>query len=143
MATEISKGLKWTFFIHFIITLFFGVVFTILVDFYLQIIGWPYLDPVTLQLLGFTFHAFALSSFIAWRATEWEKVKTIVIMEIAWFMGGTYVMFWSLYLGLQYPFIPVLPSMGWVYLIIFIAFLTAFIVFYIQHERENKSEPNR
>ena len=134
MATEISKGLKWIFFIHFVVTLFFGVLFTMLVDFYLEIIGWPYFDPITLQLLGFAFYAFALSSFIAWKETEWEKVKTIVIMEIAWFMGGTYVMFWSLYWGLRFS--AALPPMAWIYLIIFIAFLIAFIVFYIQHEKE-------
>ena len=62
MATEISKGLKWTFFIHFVITLFFGVVFTMLVSLfdqfldvlivdYLEIIGWPYFDPITLHFL--------------------------------------------------------------------------------------------
>jgi hypothetical protein len=138
MTTKISKGLKWTFFVHFLVTLFFGVCFTMLVDFYLEIIGWPviYFDPITLQLFGFTFYAFSLSSFIAWKETEWEKVKTIVIMEIAWFMGGVYVMFWSLYWHLQSPF--PLPPMGWVYLIIFSAFLIAFIVFYIQHEKERK-----
>ena len=138
MATKISKPLKWTFFIHFIVTLFFGVVFTMLVDFYLGIIGWPYFDPITLQLFGFTFYAFSLSSFIAWKETEWEKVKTIVIMEIAWFMGGVYVMFWSIYWGIQLPFLPELPLMGWIYLIIFSAFLITFIVFYIQHEKERK-----
>jgi len=102
-----------------------------LVGDYLLLIGWVYLDPITLQLLGFAFCAFALSSFIAWKETEWEKVKIIVIMEIAWFMGGVYVMFWSLY------WLP-LPPMGWVYLIVFSAFLFAFIVFYIQHEKEKE-----
>ena len=111
-----------------------------LVEFYLKIIGWPviYSDPITLQLFGFTFYAFSLSSFIAWKETEWEKVKTIVIMEIAWFMGGVYVMFWSIYAGLVNPLAPELPLMGWIYLMIFCAFLVAFIVFYIQHEKERK-----
>ncbi|MFX1448815.1 MAG: hypothetical protein ACFFCG_11885 [Promethearchaeota archaeon] len=141
MATKISKGLKWTFFVHSILTLFFGLVFTMLVNFYLEIIGWPYFDPIMLQLFGFTSYAFSLSSFIAWKETEWEKVKTIVIMEIAWFMGGVHVMFWWLYAYLKTPF--PFPLMGWVYLIIFSAFLITFIVFYIQHEKKNKSEPNR
>lgn len=138
MAIKISNGLKWTFFVHFIVTLFFGVIFTMLVDFYLEIIGWPviYFDPIMLQLLGFAFYAFALSSFIAWKETEWEKVKTIVIMEIAWFMGGVYVMFWSLYFHLDTLF--PLPLMGWVYLIIFSAFLIAFIIFYLQHEKQKR-----
>ncbi|MFX1420185.1 MAG: hypothetical protein ACFE9N_14820 [Promethearchaeota archaeon] len=134
MATEISKGLKWTFFIHFIVTLFMGVVFTTLVDFYLQIIGWPYFDPITLQLLGFTFYAFALSSFMAWKETEWKKVKIIVIMEITWFMGATYVMFWSVYSYIRRS--SPLPPIGWIYLVIFSVFLIAFIVFYIRHEKK-------
>ncbi len=148
MATEISKGLKWTFFIHFVVTLLFGVVFTMLVTMldqvfdlvnYLKIIGWPYFDPVISNLLGFAFFALALSSFIAWKETKWEKVKIIVLMEIAWFMGGTYVMFWSLYSGMMaIPGVPELPPMGWIYLIMFSTFLIAFIVFYIQHEKEKK-----
>jgi hypothetical protein len=89
-------------------------------------------------LFGFTFYAFSLSSFIGWKETEWEKVKTIVIMEIAWFMGGVYVMFWSIYWGIQHPLLPKLPLMGWIYLIIFSVFLVAFIIFYIQHEKEKK-----
>ena len=130
LATKISKGLRWTFFIHFLVFLFIGLVFTMLIDFYIEIIEWPYLDPVTLQLLGFTLLVFSLSSFIAWKETEWEKVKTIVIMEIAWFMAGVYVMFWALYLGIDNPYIPPLPTIGWIYLIIFIAFLILFLVSY-------------
>ena len=133
LTTRISRGLKWTFFIHFIVTIFFAVLFTVLVDVYLGIIGWPYFDPIMLQLFGYAFYAFALSSFIAWKETEWEKVKTIVLMEIAWFMGGVYVIFWTLY------FIPLL-LIGWIYLIIFCAFLIAFIVFYIKHEQIRKSK---
>jgi len=106
--------------------------------YWLQIIGWPYFDPVTLQLFGFTFYAFALSSFIAWKETEWEKVKIIVLMEIAWFMGGVYVMFWSLYMGIKEPSIPTLPFIGWIYLVIFSVFLVVFIIFYIQHEKEKR-----
>ena len=64
-------------------------------------------------------------------------------MDIAWFMGGTYEMFWSLYMSLtNYPNIPLLPIMGWVYLIIFIAFLIAFIIFYIQHKKEQPAPRN-
>jgi len=136
VAKEISIGLKWTFFIHFLIFSFFSVLNIFLVELYLELIGWPYLDPVTLKLFGAAYAAFAISSYMGWKETEWTRVKIIVVMEIAWGMYGTAQMFWSLYMGLYLPLYPPLPPMGWVYLIIFIVFLIAFIVFYIQHEKE-------
>ncbi|UCC20155.1 MAG: hypothetical protein JSV62_02405 [Promethearchaeota archaeon] len=125
MAKKILKGLKWTFFLNFIVFVIVGAILFFLVE--------DFTDWFGKALLGF-----ASASFIAWQQTEWEKVKILVIMQIVWHMLGVYTFFWWEIFYWQNIFI-LLPVkiMNLIYLFVFSGFLAAFIVFYIKQEKEH------
>lgn len=127
MKEEISKLLKLTFLIHFFVSVIFGLVFTVLVEFYVGFVGWPYLDPITGRVLGAVFLGFAAASLLSWRETKWESVKITVQMEIVWLALGLAVHIWAI---LTEPFI----FMLWAQAGILIFFLGAFIWFYYDQE---------
>jgi len=138
MATEISKGLKWTFFINFIVSLVFGVLLFFLVEVYL---GWLGIDnfQVPFNIGGFfggALLAFSSASFIAWKQTEWEKVKILVIMNIVWNMLGAYIFYWVVIGRWSFGGGFLIQPMILLHFILFFGFLAAFIFFYIQHEKE-------
>ena len=91
MKENVSKLLKLTFLIHFFVSVIFGLLFTVLVELYVGVIGWPYLDPVTGRVLGAVFLGLAAASLLSWRETKWESVKIVVQMEIVWLIIGTAV----------------------------------------------------
>ena len=128
MKEEISKLLKLTFLIHFFVSIIFGLLFMVLVELYVGVVGWPYLDPITGRVLGATLLGLAAGSLLAWRETKWVGVKIVVQIEIVWLMLGTAVHIFSIFA------FPLLPFMIWVQAAILIFFLGAFIWFYYDQE---------
>lgn len=128
MKEEVSKLLKLTFLIHFFVAVIFGLVFLVIVELYVDIVGWPYLDPVTGRVLGAVFLGLAASSLLCWRETRWESVKIVVQMEVAWSALGVAVHFFFAFTD------PSLPFMIWVQAGILIFFLVAFMWFYWDQE---------
>ncbi len=134
MAEQISKQLKIMFLVHFFIAVFFGLVFLIFIEGFVSFIDWPsqYLDPVIGRLLGGALIGFAASSLLAWRETQWLKVKLVVQMEIVWCAVGSIVLLVSLFI----PTILPLPLFTWVITIVFLFFLIIFTWYYFQHEKD-------
>ena len=136
MVKLISKGLKWTFFINFIVYVVFGVVLFFLMEDYLEWIGIPYFMPVFSSpfyfgpLFGGALLAFASVFFFAWRQKEWENVKIVMLMNIVWNMLGAFVFIYARFYSSS------LHPMTFIHTILFFGFLAAFIIFYIQHEKE-------
>jgi hypothetical protein len=130
MKEEISKLLKLTFLIHFFVAVIFGLLFTFLVELYVGIVGWPYLDPVTGRVLGAVFLGLAAASLLSWRETKWESVKIVVQMEIVWLAIALAVHFFSAFV---FPGLVTLIII-WVQIGILIFFLAAFIWFYSDQE---------
>jgi hypothetical protein len=128
MKENVSKLLKLTFLIHFFVSVIFGLLFTVLVELYVGVIGWPYLDPVTGRVLGAVFLGLAAASLLSWRETKWESVKIVVQMEIVWLIIGTAVQIFAVFT------FPGLPFMIWVQIGILIFFLVAFMWFYYDQE---------
>lgn len=131
MKENISKLLKLTFLIHFFVAVIFGLVFTVLVELYVDFVGWPYQDYITGRVLGAVFLGFAAASLLSWRETKWESVKIVVQMEIVWLAIGVAVHLWAILTDI---FIFIL----WVQLIILLFFLGAFIYFYYDQEWAKK-----
>jgi hypothetical protein len=127
MKEEISKLLKLTFLIHFFVAVIFGLVFTVLVELYVNFVGWPYLDPITGRVLGAVFLGLAAASLLSWRETQWESVKIVVQMEMVWLALGLGVHIWAV---LTHTFI----FMLWFQIVILAFFLGAFIWFYWDQE---------
>jgi len=127
MKEEISKLLKIGFLVHFLVSAIFGLIFLVVVESYVSLTGWPYLDPVTGRVLGALFIGLAVASLLAWRETKWAHVKIIVQMEIVWLVIGTVVQMWAAFL---YPVLIIM----WFQAAIFVFFLVAFSWFYYDQE---------
>ena len=127
MKEEISKLLKLCFLIHFFVAAIFGLVFTILLDLYVGVVGWPETDQITGRVLGAVLLGLAAASLLSWRETKWESVKIVVNMEIVWLALGLAVHIWAI---LTQEFVLML----WVQAVILAIFLGAFIWFYWDQE---------
>ncbi|MFX0001594.1 MAG: hypothetical protein ACFE9Q_09720 [Candidatus Hodarchaeota archaeon] len=143
MVIEISKGLKRTFLINFIVSLVFGILLFFMVDIYLDWFGVHFNVPFSFMggLFGGALLGYACASFIAWQQTEWDKVKIVVIMEIVWHILGVYIFFWWIYGILANPKFSATHYLytkiiHLIYLIVFLWFLAAFIFYYVKHEKE-------
>ncbi|MBY9014353.1 MAG: hypothetical protein KGD68_01545 [Candidatus Lokiarchaeota archaeon] len=128
MKEEISKLLKIGFLVHFFVSAIFGLIFLVVVESYVIITSWPYLDPVTGRILGAVFIGLAVASLLAWRETKWAHVKIIVQMEIVWLAIGTVVHIWA---GIMFP-VPLIII--WLQTALLIFFLVAFSWFYYDQE---------
>jgi hypothetical protein len=123
MEKKIKPGLKYTFLVHFIVGLIFGLAYLLIPETFGDLFGWPALDPAVSRLLGAALLGYATSSILAYRETAWEKVIIVVRMEIVWLALAVLVMLWGMIFG-------GLPAIGWLDTAILAAFLVAFSVFY-------------
>ena len=122
---KISQGLKTTFLVHFIVALLFGLGFLFMPVLFGSWYGLNVQEPDTYRLLGAAMLGFAVSSWFAYRATDWESVRIVVVMELVWTILGTLVLLYALlFAGF--------PALGWLNAVILGAFALAFGRFYFQ-----------
>jgi hypothetical protein len=125
MNTKLSQGLKTTFLIHFIIALLFGLGFLLIPDIVGNYYGLVVQEPEIYRLLGGAMLGFGVSSWLSYKASDWESVRIVVAMEIFWTALGALVMLYALiFAGF--------PALGWLNAVIFAAFATVFGWFYFQ-----------
>jgi hypothetical protein len=120
---QISQGLKMTFLVHFVIGLIFGLIDLLIPEQWGNLTNWPVQDPTMYRLVGAAILAFAASSILAYRETDWERVIIIVRTEIIWTGLATLVflvglVFWDA------------PAIAWLYALLMAGFCAAFSVFY-------------
>jgi uncharacterized protein YjeT (DUF2065 family) len=120
---EISHGLKITFLVHFVVAVVFGLVFLLIPEMLLRMMGALIREPSTFRLLGAALIAFAASSWFAYRETVWQRVKIVVQMEIVWTVLGVLATLW----GLMFEGV---PAAEWTNVLILGAFAVAFTYFY-------------
>ena len=122
---KISQGLKTTFLVHFIAALLFGLGFLFMPVLVGSWYGLNVQEPDTYRLLGAAMLGFAVSSWFAYGATDWESVRIVVVMELVWTILGTLVMLYALlFAGF--------PALGWINALILAIFTVAFGRFYFQ-----------
>lgn len=122
---EVSKVLKITFLVHFVVAVILGFFYLFLPDEFVAWFSWPYSDPVAIRLLGAAFLGLGISSALGSRESDWEKVKIVVVMEIVWLAVAFVVMLLSVIIagtGLG----------GLLFVFISVAFLGLFIFSYFQ-----------
>jgi len=125
MNTQLSQGLKTTFLIHFIVGLLFGLGFLLIPKALGNLYGLNVQEPEIYRLLGGAMVGFAVSSWMSYKATGWESVRIVVVMEIFWTILGTLVMLYALlFAGF--------PALGCLNAVILAAFAIAFGWFYLQ-----------
>ncbi len=118
-----SKGLKLTFLIHAITSLFFGIGLFVIPGQLAALYKWSPFDPTLSRALGAALIAFSVSSWLGYRATSWKQVGIILLTEI------TLTVFSSL--GYLYSIlVEEAPPFTWVIFIISAVFGILWIYFY-------------
>jgi len=123
MEKQILPGLRTTFLVHIFVGAFFGLIYLLIPETWGDLIGWPMKDPDLYRTLGAAVLGFTASSWFAYKATGWERVKIVVQAEIVWTILATLV----LLLGLLFRG---LPAIGWLSAVIMGGFAAAFSFFY-------------
>ena len=113
----------WFFFVHVIVGAFFGLVYLLIPDVWGNLVGWPTPDPYPYRLIGAAVLGFSTSSWLAYKAAEWEQVMILVQMEIVWTILGTLAMLWALLIG-------GMPAIGWLNTATLAGFAIVFYYFY-------------
>ena len=116
-----SKALKYTFLIHAVVAVLFGVPLLIVPGRFLGWFGWAPIDPIISRVLGAALLALAWSSFRGWRATERAQVAILVEMEAVFTVLGCAGLLRHL-LSARYP------AMVWMVFAILGIFAIAWIV---------------
>ena len=132
MAKELLKGLEIVLLVHFILGLILGILFLFIPEKYCTIIGVVMADHGLLRLVGAASLALGSSSFLAYRSKDWEKVKLLVQMDLIWLVSAI--------VGLVWWLVESGPLVAWWVFGMFIAFLGAFIYFYILQEKGELKE---
>ena len=118
MNGEYSKFLKYTFLIHFIVAVAFGLGYFFIPETLLDIFEWPIEDIYVVRMLGAAFIGIGCTSILSFFEDSWEKVKIVVLMEFAWLAFAIVGAIWTLLGPVEYPLFSVVgPSM----LLIFLA----------------------
>jgi hypothetical protein len=123
MERKLSSGLKMTFLVHFIVAVIFGLIYLLVPEAWGRLVGWPVQEVPPYRLVGAAMLGFAASSWLSYKATNWETVKIVVQMEIVWTILGALVMLWGLLFA-------ALPVFGWINFVLLAGFAAAFGVFY-------------
>lgn len=92
---EISKFLKFTFLIHFLIALSMGLIFFLVPEMAMSALGFTP-EPFANRTVGALFIAFAIGSLLGYRAESWERVEIVVLMDIIWLLFGLIAIVWSM-----------------------------------------------
>jgi len=122
MNKPISSGLKYTFLVHFIVGILFGVIYLLVPSFWLNMAGIPAVDDLPYRLIGAAILGFSASSWLSYKAAVVAKVKIVVLAEIVWTVLATLVILYALiFQGYA--------AIGWMNAVIMAAFAIAWIVF--------------
>jgi hypothetical protein len=124
MEKQITPGLKNTFLVHAIMMIFFALIYLFFPVLWGDLTGCLSNQvPQVYRLWGLTILGYAITSFLAFRETAWEKVKIVAQMEriitalfpVALLLA---LLFWDL------------PAIGWMPFVVMSGFAIAFNLFY-------------
>ncbi len=120
---QVPRGLRVTFLVHVIVASVFGLVFMMIPEVYAALTGLPVLDWAMsiARMLGAAQLGLAVSSWLAYKETQFERVKIVVQMEVVWSILGTLVAAYGVVFG-GFPFV------FWTNVVIMAAFAVAFTV---------------
>lgn len=124
MNGQTTKGLRITLLVYTIYSALYGL---------LHVVS-PELvkarDPAIERVLGAAVLAFALGAGLAYLERAWERVKIVVLVQVAWMILYTITMAWGILVG-------GIAAEAWIPTFIGAVFAVLFVIFYI---RENRIE---
>jgi hypothetical protein len=139
---EIPQGLRITYLASFVFTLIFGLAGTFAAKLVGDIAGHPVRDVDVNVMLGVASLAFALGSWLAYRATTWEQISILTTMlTFCNLFGGVFGIigyFSPSIFGLSEPYPPVQLLVA----VVLTAFGIAFAYFYIVARPARSSSQN-
>jgi len=92
---EISKFLKMSFMIDGLVAIVYGLVMLLIPDIHAAAFAFPY-EEFADRYIGSLFLAFGVGNLLAYRASSWDNVEFVVIMNIAFLLIGTIVILYSI-----------------------------------------------
>ncbi len=126
MEKQITPGLKYTFLVHGILMSIFALTYLFIPVLWGDLTGCLSNQvPQVFRLFGTAILALAISSFLAFRETSWDKVKIVAQTEcIITILFPIVILLGLLLWGL--------PAIAWMYFVIMSGFAIAFNVFYFK-----------
>jgi hypothetical protein len=121
----VSTVLKYTFLLHFLVAIIFGVAYFLIPDMFLTAIGWP-VEVASNRVLGALFIGLAVGSLLAFREESFERVEIIVLFEIVLTLVGLIAVIWGML-----TVTPALPVIGWTFAGLFGLFFILFLYSYM------------
>jgi hypothetical protein len=119
----VSTVLKYTWILHFLVTIIFGVAFFLIPDIFLDAIQWP-IEMAIDRSFGSMFIALAILSLLAFREDSFERVELIVLFEIFVTLLGLVAVLWNM-------FTMTLPVIGWAFAGLYALFFILFLYSYM------------
>ncbi|MHA1908981.1 MAG: hypothetical protein ACW98Y_16895 [Candidatus Thorarchaeota archaeon] len=127
---EISKFLKMSFLIDALIAIVYGLVMLVIPDIHANLMGFPY-EEFADRMIGALFIGYGAGNLLAWlKASTWDQVELVVIMNLVFLMIGLGVMIYCIALA-------ILPVMALLQTGLFILLLVLFL--YPYYEAKMKS----
>jgi hypothetical protein len=126
MEKRITPGLKRTFLVHGVMMTIFALTYMFFPVLYGDLTGCISNQvPQIFRLFGTAILGYAISSFLAFRETSWDKVKIVAQMEcVITILFPIVILLALLFWGL--------PAIGWMSFVVMSGFAIAFNVFYFK-----------
>ncbi len=125
MKNQTSKGLRITLLVYTIYSVVYGLLHVITPE------TMGAIDPAIERVLGGAVVAFAFGAGLAYLEKAWDRIKIVVLMQIAWMILYTILLAWGILAG------GVTPD-AWAPTIIGAVFAVLFIFFYLREDKLNK-----
>jgi len=126
MDKNITPGLRGTFLVHSIMMTMFAITYMFFPVAWGDITGCLSNQvPQIFRLLGTAILGYAISSFLAYKATSWDSVRIVTQMEcIITILFPIFILLALLLWDL--------PAIGWMYFVVMSGFAIAFNYFYFK-----------
>jgi hypothetical protein len=122
MKGQTSRGLRTVVLIYAIYSVVYGLLHVISPE----TVG--AVDPAIERVLGAAVLAFALGAGLAYLERTWDRVRIVVLVQVAWMILYTITMVWGILAG-------GIAAMAWPAAIIGAIFAVLLTIFYIREER--------
>jgi len=122
MKGQTSKGLRIVILVYTIYSVLYGLLHVVSPE----MVGAK--DPAIERVLGAAVLAFALGAGLAYRERAWDRVRIVVLVQVAWMILYTITMVWGILAG-------GIGAEAWPPSIIGAIFAVLLTVLYIREER--------
>ncbi|MBN1305786.1 MAG: hypothetical protein JXA13_15215 [Anaerolineales bacterium] len=118
---DVPHSLRTWFVVHFAVDMLFGLPILLAPRLVLPLFGWQVVDPFTARIVGAVLMGIGIESLLG-RNAGLEAFRAMLNLKIIWAGSAVFGMLLSLLLNGA-------PSMGWVFVAIFVAFGSVWVYY--------------